>query len=127
MTARDCLGVVGDSDPPCAAQTGPIGTLPWYAENGLVSDGDPAVAFGPRPAPVGSAGRNGSRLYYSNLTSNVSAVRSEQGFKGFEAIAVSRTDDPQAAAADDQERVDAAGAGQQAVQHDVLGQVADLG
>jgi hypothetical protein len=99
LTARDCLGVVGDSDPPCAAHTGPIGTLPWYAENGLVSDGDPGVAFGPRPGPGGFSWGNGSRLYYSNLTANVSAVRSEQGFKGFEAIAVSRTDNPQAAAA----------------------------
>jgi hypothetical protein len=99
LTARDCLGVVGDSDPRCAAHTGPIGTLPWYAENGLVSDGDPGVAFGPRPGPGGFSWSNGSRLYYSNLTANVSAVRSEQGFKGFEAIAVSRTDNPQAAAA----------------------------
>jgi hypothetical protein len=98
LTARDCLGVVGDSDPPCAAHTGPIGTLPWYAEHGLVSDGDPGVAFGPRPGPGGFSWSNGSRLYYSNLTANVSAVRSEQRFKGFEAIAVSRTDNPQAAA-----------------------------
>src|SRR5262245_31056367 len=28
--------------------TGPIDTLPHYAEHGLVSDGDPGVAFGPR-------------------------------------------------------------------------------
>src|SRR6478736_72423 len=43
LTGRDCLGAVGPNDPPCTAHTGPIGTLPWYAENGLVSDGDPAV------------------------------------------------------------------------------------
>src|SRR4051812_9945975 len=99
LTARDCLGQVGSADPPCTAHTGPIGTLPWYAENGLVSDGDPAVAFGPRPGPGGFSWANGSRLYYANLTSNVGATRSEQTFKGFEAIAVSRTDDVQAAAA----------------------------
>src|SRR5690242_825343 len=99
LTGHDCVAEVGDADPPCTAQTGSIGTLPWYAENGLVSDGDPAVAFGPTPGPDGFSWDNGSRLYYANLTSNVSAVRSEQSFKGFEAIAVSRTDDPQAAAA----------------------------
>jgi hypothetical protein len=99
LTARDCLGVVGPNDPPCEAHTGPIGTLPWYAENGLVSDGDPAVAFGPRPGPGGFSWANGSRLYYANLTANVGATRSEQTFKGFEAIAVSRTDNVQAAAA----------------------------
>src|SRR4051812_32575390 len=37
ITARQCQGVVGSSDPPCATTTGPIGTLPHYAENGLVS------------------------------------------------------------------------------------------
>src|SRR5919199_5058141 len=38
LTARHCLGVPGPSDPACTPSTGPIGTLPWYAENGLVSD-----------------------------------------------------------------------------------------
>ncbi|MEO7262420.1 MAG: hypothetical protein ABI047_14365, partial [Jatrophihabitantaceae bacterium] len=44
---------------------------------------------------------NGSRLYYATLASNFSAVRSEQSIRGFEAIAVSRTDDVQSAAAGD--------------------------
>ena len=102
LTGRDCLGLVGDSDPGCTAHTGPIGTLPRYAENGLTSDGDPAVAFGPRRgAGGGFSWDNGSRLYYANLTSNVAATRTDQTFKGFEAIAVSRTDDPQAAADND--------------------------
>jgi hypothetical protein len=98
-----CLGQVGP-DPGCVpltpTQGGRIGTLPWYYENGLVSDGDPALAFGPRPDANGTfSWANGSRLYYANLTANFSAKRSEAGFKGVEAIGVSRTDNPQAAAA----------------------------
>jgi hypothetical protein len=96
-TARHCLGPAE-----CTPHVGPIGTLPWYYEAGLASDGDPAVTFGPRPDANGSfSWANGSRLYYANLTANFSAIRSEQAFKGFEAIAVSRTDSPQRAAADD--------------------------
>jgi hypothetical protein len=101
LTGRLCLGVVGNADPGCTATTGPIGTLPKYAAAGLVSDGDPAVAFGPRLGAGGFAWANGSRLYYANLTSNVSATRSEATFKGAEAIAVSHTDNVQAAAAGD--------------------------
>jgi hypothetical protein len=99
---------------------GPIGTLPWYYEAGLVSDGDPAVAFGPIREGGEFSWANGSRLYYANLTSNFPselyasgavpkeldeeeapernmALR-EQGFaasgpvKGIEGIAVSRAD-----------------------------------
>jgi hypothetical protein len=93
LSARSCLGAPGDSDPPCQPVAGgPIGTLPWYFENGLVSDGDPAVAFGPVPGPNGFSWANGSRLYYANLTSG-------PAIKGFEAIGVSRTDNVQAAAA----------------------------
>jgi hypothetical protein len=79
---------------------GSIGTLPHYFEAGLVSDGDPAVAFGPRPGPNGTfSWANGSRLYYANLTSNFSTNRKLETFRGFEAIAVSTTDDVRAAAA----------------------------
>jgi hypothetical protein len=96
-SARACLGPVA-----CAPAVGPIGTLPWYYEDGLVSDGDPTLAFGPVPGPDGKfSWANGSRLYYANLTANFSAERSDAAFKGFEAIAVSRTDSPAAAASGD--------------------------
>lgn len=78
---------------------GPIGTLPNYYEKGLVSDGDPILAFGPRPDENGAfSWDNGSRLYYSNLTSNFETERHEGVFRGFEAIAVSHADDLHAAA-----------------------------
>jgi len=90
-TARNCLGPA-----PCAPAAGTIGTLPWYFENGLVADGDPALAFGPQPGPNGFSWANGSRLYYANLTSNFPGKTT---FKGFEAIGLSRTDNVGAAAA----------------------------
>src|ERR671931_863455 len=104
LSARGCLGVPGfDPNNPadnCDPSVGPIGTLPLYYENGLESDGDPALGFGPQPDASGHfSWSNGWRLYYANLTSNLSAVRSEQTFKGFEAIAVSRLDSQNYAAA----------------------------
>ena len=94
LTARDCLGVVGDTDPPCVAHPGPIGTLPHYDDLGMVSDGDPAVVFGPAPDVNGDfSWVNGSRLYYANLAS-ASTVHEVAPFRGFEAIAVSRMDVP---------------------------------
>jgi len=103
LTARNCQGQVGNTDPPCTPAFGPIGTLPWYYEKGLISDGDPALAFGPAPGPHGFSWANGDRLYYANLTSNISSKPSEQGFKGVEGVGVSRTDDVAAAAAGDKD------------------------
>jgi hypothetical protein len=95
-SARNCLGPAA-----CTPAVGPIGTLPWYYENGLVTDGDPAVAFGPKPGANGTfSWANGSRLYYANLASNFpQVVKREEAFNGSEAIVVSRTDDVATAAA----------------------------
>jgi hypothetical protein len=99
LTARNCLGVVGDDDPPCTPQEGPIGTLPNYDDAGLVSDGDPALAWGPVPEHGTFSWDNGSRLYYANLTSKLAG---SGAFKGDEAIAVSYTDDVAGAIAGDE-------------------------
>ena len=104
-SARTCLGAVGSADPGCTpltpAQGGQIGTLPWYYESGAVSDGDPALAFGPKPDSSGNfSWANGSRLYYANLTANFASKRNDFAIKGVEGIGVSRTDNVNAAASD---------------------------
>ena len=102
-SARNCLG---DPDPAVTTDVcdplegGPIGTLPWYYENSLVSNGDPILAFGPRPGSDGTfAWGNGARLYYANITTNFNADRTDGGVKGPAGIGVSRADDVAAAAA----------------------------
>jgi hypothetical protein len=94
LSARNCTGSPGDTDPACEPQQGDIGTLPNYFEHDLVADGDPALAFGPAPTSGGFSTTK-SRLYYANLTS---ALPGTAPFKGAEAIAVSHTDDVAAAA-----------------------------
>lgn len=75
------------------ADGGQIGTLPNYDAAGFVSDGDPAVAFGPVPGSDGTfSWANGERGYYANLTSNFNTKRSDETLKGFEGIAVSHFD-----------------------------------
>src|SRR6266487_1890621 len=107
-TARTCHGPApcASSTPPTLATSsnagiGNIGTLPGYVEAGLVSSGDPALAFGPKPAADGTfSWENGSRLYYANLATNFpQAAKNEEAFNGPFAVVVSRTDNVQAAAA----------------------------
>src|SRR5215211_7159201 len=93
LSTRNCLGLVGlqPASPAdnCDPQPGPIGTLPRYFENNLVSDGDPALGFGPARGSDGSfSWQNGWRLYYANLTYSIGP----SNLKGFEGIAVSRLD-----------------------------------
>jgi hypothetical protein len=94
LTARGCLGSPGDSDPECTPTRGPIGTVPNYDAAGLVSDGDPALAFGPAYRNGRPSWSNGSRLYYANLTYPRSTNTT---FKGAEGIGVSYTDNVAAA------------------------------
>jgi hypothetical protein len=97
ITARGCTGVPGDSDP-CVETVGPLGTLPNYGEVGMRDDGDPGVAFGPRPDASGHfSWSNGSRLYYVNLSGKQPDFSGPDPFPGFEAVAVSHADDLAAA------------------------------
>jgi hypothetical protein len=54
--------------------------------SGVISDGDPVIAYGPKPTGSGFSYDNGARAYYSSLATVA-------GVKGFEFIIVSYSDD----------------------------------
>src|SRR5437899_7904896 len=69
------------------------GLLPGYSNTGgsLVSDGDPVIVFGPKPASgAGFSFANGARAYYANLASFAPGAAS--GNQAPELLAVSRSD-----------------------------------
>jgi hypothetical protein len=78
-SARNC---VGDPDPiittdACAPVAGgPIGTLPWYYENGLLSNGDPELAFGPKP---GAGGFSGAPVGHDRCSHRCTTARAPPG------------------------------------------------
>jgi hypothetical protein len=86
------------TDEECDGHVGPIHTLPWYYESGLVSEGDPAVAWGPKPDSRGNfSWANGSRLYYANLVGTWNPTGDDVVFPGtilhnLVGLAVSRAD-----------------------------------
>lgn len=85
--ARDC-----GTATVCPGSFGPIGRIPWYYEAGLIDDGDPAIAIGPKPVNGTFSWSNGARVYYASLASNFPG---KSGIpRGFEAVAISRLDDP---------------------------------
>src|SRR5262249_27754699 len=81
---------------------GPIHTVPNYHEAGLRSRSDPGVAFGPAPKDGVFAWANGSRLYYSNLATNLTDTEIGGGIKTTIAVAVSHIDNVTATRVQDQ-------------------------
>ena len=96
LTNADC-----DPTTLCKGHAGTIHTVPWYAENQLVSFGDPALAVGPVPGPDGAfSWANGERVYYATLTAALSTQVEfsfpNPVFNGLVGVAVSRLDNPTA-------------------------------
>jgi hypothetical protein len=99
LTAADCDPTVE----PCTPHLGPIHTVPNYFEAGLRSRSDPGVAFGPAPDEQGTfSWDNGSRLYYSNLATNLTDTRIGGGINTTIGVTVSTFDNVTAERIQDQ-------------------------
>lgn len=99
LTAAGCNPAVE----PCKAKPGPIHTVPNYYENGLTSFGDSSVAFGPVLRNGKFSWGNGSRLYLSNIATNLTDTPIRPGtIDSISTMAVSHIDDPTPARIADQ-------------------------
>jgi len=91
LTAAGCDPTVE----PCQAKPGPIHTVPNYYENGLTSFGDSSVAFGPVRRDGKFSWANGSRLYLSNIATNLTDTAIRPGsIDSTSTMTVSHIDDP---------------------------------
>jgi hypothetical protein len=79
----------------CKPEPGPIHTVPNYYENGLTAFGDSSVAFGPVLRDGKFSWANGSRLYLSDLATNLTITPIRPGsIDSISTMAVSHIDDP---------------------------------
>ena len=91
LTAAGCNPKVE----PCKAKPGPIHTVPNYFENGLTSFGDSSMAFGPVLRNGTFSWANGSRLYVSNVATNLTQTAIRPGsIDSTSTMAVSHIDNP---------------------------------